>query len=32
MPPQPYTWDGSNPDGTPLRWDQPGLTWNGSLS
>ena len=31
MPPQPYTWDGLNPDGTPLRWDQPGLTWDGSF-
>lgn len=29
MPPQPATWNGTNPDGTPLRWNQPGLTWNG---
>jgi hypothetical protein len=31
MPRQPFTWNGTNPDGTPLRWNQPGLTWNGFI-
>ncbi|MBL9113379.1 MAG: hypothetical protein JNJ83_00115 [Verrucomicrobiaceae bacterium] len=25
------TWDGTDAQGQPLRWDQPGLTWNGTL-
>ena len=31
MPPTPLTWNGTNPDGTPLRWDQPGLVWGGNV-
>lgn len=31
MPQKPITWGGKNPDGTPLRWGQPGLTWNGFI-
>lgn len=31
MPPTPIRWNGQNPDGSPLRWGQPGLTWNGFL-
>lgn len=29
MPSTPLIWDGTNPDGTPMRWDQPGLVWDG---
>ena len=31
MPPTPLTWDGSDAQGQPLRWDSPGLTWDGFL-
>ena len=27
----PLTWDGVDAQGAPLRWDTPGLTWNGFL-
>jgi hypothetical protein len=27
----PLTWDGKDAQGNPLRWDTPGLTWNGFL-
>ena len=27
----PITWDGADAQGQPLRWDTPGLTWNGFL-
>ena len=27
----PITWDGKDAQGNPLRWDTPGLTWNGTL-
>lgn len=29
MAPQNATWDGSDSQGNPLRWDLPNLTWNG---
>ena len=31
MPPTPATWDGQDSQGHPLRWDTPGLTWDGNL-
>jgi hypothetical protein len=31
MPPTPITWDGTDAQGNPLRWDTPGLTWDGFL-
>ena len=31
MPPIPLTWDGTDAQGQPLRWDTPGLTWDGFL-
>lgn len=31
MPPIPLTWDGTDANGEPLRWDTPGLTWDGFL-
>ena len=31
MPPTPVTWDGTDADGQPLRWDTPGITWDGFL-
>lgn len=31
MAPTPLTWDGHYPDGTPLRWDDPGLFWDGNV-
>ena len=27
--PIPITWNGTDAQGNPLRWNQPGLTWNG---
>ena len=27
----PLTWDGTDAQGNPLRWDSPGLTWDGFL-
>ncbi len=29
MPPEPLRWDGTDAQGNPLRWDTPGLTWDG---
>ncbi len=29
MPPTPVTWNGTDANGQPLRWNTPGLTWNG---
>jgi len=31
MPPTPATWDGKDAQGNPLRWDTPGLTWDGFI-
>lgn len=31
MAQNPITWDGKDAQGNPLRWDTPGLTWNGFL-
>ena len=31
MPPTPATWDGTDSQGNPLRWDTPGLTWDGPV-
>ena len=31
MPPTPATWDGQDSQGHPLRWDTPGLTWDGNI-
>lgn len=31
MPSIPLTWDGTDASGQPLRWDTPGLTWDGTL-
>lgn len=31
MPPTPITWNGVDAQGHPLRWNTPGLTWNGFL-
>ena len=31
MPPPPVTWDGTDADGQPLRWDTPGITGNDFL-
>ena len=31
MPEIPLTWDGTDANGQPLRWDTPGLTWDGFL-
>ena len=31
MPQPPLTWDGTDAQGQPLRWDTPGLTWDGNL-
>ncbi len=31
MAPPKATWDGSDSQGNPLRWDQPGLTWDGNI-
>ena len=31
MPQQPLTWDGTDAQGQPLRWDSPSLTWDGFL-
>jgi hypothetical protein len=31
MAPQKATWNGKDSQGNPLRWGQPGLTWNGNI-
>lgn len=31
MPPTKATWDGTDSQGNPLRWDQPGLVWGGNI-
>jgi hypothetical protein len=31
MTPNPATWDGQDSQGNPLRWDTPGLTWDGPV-
>ena len=31
MAPIPITWNGKDAQGNPLRWNTPGLTWNGFL-
>ena len=31
MPPTKATWGGTDSQGNPLRWDQPGLVWGGDI-
>ena len=31
MAPTPLRWNGKDAQGNPLRWDTPGLTWNGNV-